>query len=110
MRKCEMEKMRKNKYIVPTTERVTLKMYQNVMDDFDYGDANVTSTEDLITAATKLVRMENKASITLLQRRLKIGYARAARIMQALEDLGVVGPYNGSEPRAVLPVDVPAEG
>lgn len=48
-----MEKMRKNKYIVPTTERVTLKMYQNVMDDFDYGDANVTSIEDLIINARK---------------------------------------------------------
>lgn len=45
--------MRKNKYIVPTTERVTLKMYQNVMDDFDYGDANVTSIEDLIINARK---------------------------------------------------------
>lgn len=68
------------------------------------------TTEDLVTAATQLVRMENKASITLLQRRLKIGYSRAARIMQALEDLGVVGPYNGSDPREVLPCDVPAEG
>ena len=48
-----MEKMRKNKYIVPTTERVTLKMYQNVMDDFDYGDADVTSIEDLIINARK---------------------------------------------------------
>lgn len=45
--------MRKIKYIVPTTERVTLKMYQNVMDDFDYGDANVTSIEDLIINARK---------------------------------------------------------
>ena len=68
------------------------------------------ATDDLIVAATQLVRMENKASISLLQRRLKIGYARAARIMQALEDAGVVGPYNGSDPREVLPVDVPAEG
>ena len=49
-----MEKMRKNKYIVPTTERVTLKMYQNVMDDFDYGDADVTSTEGLIINAHKV--------------------------------------------------------
>jgi len=48
-----MEKMKKNKYIVPTTERVTLKMYQNVMDDFDYGDADVTSIEDLIINARK---------------------------------------------------------
>ena len=68
------------------------------------------ATDDLIVAATQLVRMENKASISLLQRRLKIGYARAARIMQALEDAGVVGKYNGSDPREVLPVDVPAEG
>ena len=67
------------------------------------------ATDDLIVAATQLVRMENKASISLLQRRLKIGYARATRIMQALEDAGVVGPYNGSDPREVLPVDVPEE-
>ena len=77
-------------------------------DDPDAGED--ATTEDLVTAATQLVRMENKASITLLQRRLKIGYSRATRIMQALEDLGVVGPYNGSEPREVLPCDVPAEG
>ena len=68
------------------------------------------ATDDLITAATQLVRMENKASISLLQRRLKIGYARATRIMQSLEDAGVVGPYDGSNPREVLPADVPAEG
>lgn len=68
------------------------------------------ATDDLITAATQLVRMENKASISLLQRRLKIGYARATRIMQALEDAGVVGPYDGSNPREVLPADVPTEG
>jgi hypothetical protein len=48
-----MEKMRKIKYIVPTTERVTLKMYQNVMDDFDYGEADITSTEGLIINARK---------------------------------------------------------
>lgn len=76
-------------------------------DDPESGED--ASTDDLITAATQLVRMENKASITLLQRRLKIGYSRAARIMQALEDAGVVGPYNGSDPREVLPVDVPEE-
>ena len=76
-------------------------------DDPESGED--ASTDDLITAATQLVRMENKASITLLQRRLKIGYSRATRIMQALEDAGVVGPYNGSDPREVLPVDVPEE-
>jgi len=81
---------------------------EDIEDDSESGED--ASTEDLIAAATQLVRMENKASISLLQRRLKIGYARAARIMQGLEDAGVVGPYNGSEPREVLPVDVPSEG
>ena len=67
------------------------------------------STDDLIAAATQLVRQENKASVALLQSRLKIGYSRAGRIMQALEDAGVVGPYRGSEPREVLAYDVPEE-
>ena len=79
----------------------------DLTDDPESGED--ASTDDLITAATQLVRMENKASLTLLQRRLKIGYSRAARIMQALEDAGVVGPYNGSDPREVLPVDLPEE-
>lgn len=65
--------------------------------------------EDEITAATLLVRQENKASIALLQRRLKLGYSRAVRLMDVLEEKGIVGPYNGSEPREVMPVDVPEE-
>lgn len=65
--------------------------------------------EDLITAATLLVRQENKASVAMLQRRLKIGYSKAARLMDVLEEQGVVGPYNGAEPREVLPADVPEE-
>lgn len=65
--------------------------------------------EDTITAATLLVRQENKASVALLQRRLKIGYSNAVRLMDVLEMNGVVGPYNGAEPREVLPADVPEE-
>lgn len=45
--------MRKNKYIIPKTKRVGLKMYRNVMDDFDYGDADVTSVEGLVINAHK---------------------------------------------------------
>lgn len=86
-----------------------------VVDDVDDAEdpednsGEDASTDDLIRAATQLVRSENKASISLLQRRLKIGYARAGRIIQALEDSGVVGPYRGSEPREVLPYDIPEE-
>lgn len=66
--------------------------------------------EDLITAATLLVRQENKASVSLLQRRLTIGYAKSARLIDILEERGIVGPYRGAEPREVLPADVPEEG
>ena len=67
-------------------------------------------SEDLITAATQLVRHENKATMSMLQRRLKIGWSESGRVMQKLEDRGVVGPYNGNKPREVLPYDVPEEG
>ena len=47
--------------------------------------------------------MENhQASASLLQRRLKLGYARAARIVDQMEEIGVVGPFEGSKPRQVL--------
>lgn len=63
--------------------------------------------EELITAATQLVRMENKCTTALLQRRLKIGYSKAAGLIDVLEQRGIIGPYKGSEPREVLPMDVP---
>ena len=69
----------------------------------------ISVNEDLLKAATQLVRHENKATITLLQRRLQIGFAEAGRVMQKLYDEGVVGPYNGNKPREVLPYDVPEE-
>ncbi len=65
--------------------------------------------EDLITASTLLVRQENKATVSLLQRRLNLGYSKAARLMDMLEERGVVGPYRGAEPREVLPYDVPED-
>lgn len=65
--------------------------------------------EDEITAATLLVRQENKASISFLQRRLKLGYARAARLMDALEAAGIVSPLSENGTREVLPSDVPEE-
>lgn len=71
--------------------------------DFDADDPEIIE-------AAKIVRVENKATTSLLQRRMKIGYAKAARIIDALEQLGIVGPYNGSDPREVLPFDEPVDG
>ncbi len=56
----------------------------------------------VIKEAIKLILKEKRASTTLLQRRLKIGFARAGRIMDILEQMGVVGPQEGSKPRKIL--------
>lgn len=53
--------------------------------------------------AVNLVRQENKASASLLQRRLKLGYARAARVLDQLERANIIGPSNGAKPRDILP-------
>ena len=70
-------------------------------------DSSDATDDELYEQAVSIVRMENKATVSLLQRRLNIGYARAARIMELLEENGVVGPFAGSNPREVLPTDEP---
>lgn len=71
-------------------------------------DARAVSLDDPdIREAARIVRGENKASAGLLQRAMSIGYAKAARLLDNLEELGVVGPFNGSQPREVLPHDEP---
>ncbi|RJQ33779.1 DNA translocase FtsK [Candidatus Parcubacteria bacterium] len=59
-------------------------------------------TDDLALEAKEAVIKAGKASATLLQRRLRVGYARAARLLDILEEMGVVGPAEGSKPREVL--------
>ena len=61
-----------------------------------------SDVDELLTEAISLVVDEGQASISLLQRRLKIGYARAARIIDQMEERGIVGGYEGSKPRKVL--------
>src|SRR5206468_11434486 len=58
--------------------------------------------DELLGEAMRVVREYNHASVSLLQRRLKIGYARAARVMDQLEAHGIVGPADGSKQRPVL--------
>lgn len=58
--------------------------------------------DDLFQEAVKIVCQYDRASASLLQRRLSIGYARAARIVDQLEAIGVVGPAEGSKPREVM--------
>ncbi|MDR7869955.1 MAG: DNA translocase FtsK [Tissierellaceae bacterium] len=65
-------------------------------------DIELDDSDVLLPDAIKLVVDEGQASISLLQRRLKIGYTRAARLVDEMEARGVIGGYEGSKPRKVL--------
>jgi len=58
--------------------------------------------DEMLESAAELVIQNGKASATLLQRRLRVGYPKAARLIDLLEDKGVIGPADGSRPREVL--------
>lgn len=58
--------------------------------------------DSMLEEAARAVVLEGKASATLLQRRLKLGFARAARVIDQLEQIGIIGPQEGTKPRKVL--------
>ena len=58
--------------------------------------------DELIDAAAEVILETGQASVSMLQRRLKLGYARAARLVDQLEEKGIVGPFEGSKPRQLL--------
>jgi S-DNA-T family DNA segregation ATPase FtsK/SpoIIIE len=79
------------------------------LDPDEEGGGMSDEDEALIAKSMDIIRSEKKASTSLLQRRLKIGYGRAARLLDELEDRGIVGPSKGAEPRDIL-VDLDGEG
>jgi|CZKI01.1.fsa_nt_gi S-DNA-T family DNA segregation ATPase FtsK/SpoIIIE len=66
----------------------------------DEGDLG--SDEELYSQALEVLKSTRRASTSMLQRRLRIGYNRAARIMEIMEEKGIVGPENGSSPREII--------
>ena len=69
----------------------------------EYGDSNNNAPNDeLFQEAISLVVTHQQGSISLLQRRLKVGYSRAARLIDEMEQAGIVGPFTGSKAREVL--------
>lgn len=66
------------------------------------GDDSDCETDEMVPKAIEIVVDAQMASTTLLQRKLKLGYARAARIIDTLEERNIIGPYEGSKPRKVL--------
>lgn len=75
-------------------------IFSGSLDDDDADD-------DLYEDAKIAVLEAGKASTSYLQRRLRVGYSRAARLIDLLEDNGVIGPANGSKPREILDTNVP---
>jgi len=75
----------------------------------DPDDEGSSEDDELLQKCIDVIRTEKKASVSLLQRRLKLGYGRAARLMDELENRGVVGPGKGAEPRDIL-IDLDGSG
>ena len=90
------------KHQPPPQSKTALKSEEEIAaenGDFTFGQED---RDSLFNEALKLVVRHQQGSSSLLQRRLKIGYTRAARIIDQLEDAGYVGPYDGSKAREVL--------
>lgn len=76
--------------------------YQEEMMPIEDNDVHVEVDDELFDEAVALIIEMQTASVSMLQRRFRIGYTRAARLIDAMEAKGIVGPYEGSKPRAVL--------
>ena len=66
------------------------------------GNADANDYDELLPAAIDVVLELGQASVSMLQRRLKLGYGRAARLVDQMEEKGIVGPFEGSKPRQLL--------
>ena len=81
-----------------------LEIHQQLSKPAAGGDieSGIDEDEEIVQQCIEVIRSEQKASVSLLQRRLRLGYTRAARIMDELEGRGIVGPSKGAEPRDIL--------
>jgi S-DNA-T family DNA segregation ATPase FtsK/SpoIIIE len=85
-----------------------LAMHERMESAAAATDENVTDEdEELVEKCLEIIRQEKRASTSLLQRRLRLGYTRAARIVDILEQRGILGPGEGAKPREIL-VDLDA--
>ncbi|MDW8344948.1 MAG: DNA translocase FtsK [Verrucomicrobiae bacterium] len=89
------------KHAKPRWETEIHQKLQKPLPSDDETD-EVEEDEELIEKCIEVIRQTNRASVSMLQRRLGIGYNRAARIMDILEERGIVGPARGAEPREIL--------
>lgn len=76
---------------------------EDLVPEIDDSAADINEMlDELYEQAIRIVLEAKQASVSLLQRRMRIGYTRAARLIDQMEARGIVGPYEGSKPREVL--------
>ncbi|UOQ43003.1 DNA translocase FtsK [Halobacillus salinarum] len=83
--------------------------YQEEMIPEEESEVKQEVDDDLYPEAVEMVIEMQSASVSMIQRRFRVGYTRAARLIDAMEDNGIVGPYEGSKPRNVLVSQVSEE-
>lgn len=77
---------------------ISAKLSSNIMPEEEVTDEE----EDLVDKCLEIIRQEKKASTSMLQRRLRLGYTRAARVVDILEQRGILGPKDGAKDREIL--------
>ena len=82
-------------------------MHEKLQSTATPADDVTEEDEELVEKCIEIIRQEKRASTSLLQRRLRLGYTRAARIVDILEQRGILGPGEGAKPREIL-VDLDA--
>ena len=78
------------------------KNANNKGNDDSAGSAGKSDYDELLPQAVDVIFDTKQASVSMLQRRLKLGYSRAARIVDQMEEMGIIGPFEGSKPRQLL--------
>ena len=84
--------------IEKAAEEKSDKAHAESVDEPDAGG----DFDEMLPQAVEVIFETKQASVSMLQRRLKLGYSRAARIVDQMEEIGVVGPFEGSKPRKIL--------
>lgn len=88
--------------VVNFLKKQALPEYDEEIFNGSYNEEGPVSEDELFPRAVEIIVRAGHASISLLQRRLHIGYARAARLIDAMEKKGIIGGFEGSKPRIVL--------